>query len=826
MPFLSKPLFPLLIGFILAGCGGTDDGVDTTHEFFYDASPGSTLLPSGATNLAFTVNTNQLASCRYAVGSDPGWAAMTPFDGGQGTRFHSVTFRGLNPATTVLNEVLVRCDPAASPTLRLRYRALPVFNPSFPRISNLWGLNNFVPNGNLDHAKRIDLWMGVHATEAQVLQLRALNPNTYIVDSIGAVDQTDLNGVPDDYWLRDTKGNRIELWSGYYRLNLTKPEVALFQARYAYKRLVDSNLSMDGVFFDNFFTTQSGLKQDKWGKPIEVDANGDGKLDDPVWLDSAWKKGVFAEMREFRRLMPHALTLGHLEDYGIAEEAEFFNGDSLGFVAPWVKEGRYGPYSLSKVWEPYHAWWRLRQAPVTVTIEGAPPSELGYGYGEQPVKNMPAATLEFAKNFYPYMRWGLGLTLMNDGYYNYSQGDSGHGLDWWFDEFDVNLGYPKGAYQRINLGTTSTADLVRNGGFESGLAPTWEAAVNTSRGAAATYALDSAPEGSNSTAVRIDVAKITVDPAGNAREWDVALNQLSFAVTTGVAYDISFRARSTNVEHPINVAMQKPSTPYDAYFENGVTFKAGNAWQTYSGIVLAKATATDGRLSINVGSKVGTVWIDDVKLVPHQPDVFRRDFDNGTVILNASEVRQTIPVSGSYKRLTGTQAPRYQYVVDDADSAFTAGNWATASYDSGLGVDKAPWFHDWGKTCRQSSSTTDAANWSLGISADDTYTLDAWWPAAPAATGWSSAVRYDVIVNGSVIASATLDQSKNGDQWNRIASIPLTKAAGAQVRITNLQAKPAIADAILVQSTARYNDGSDATSVELDAKDAIILQKK
>ncbi|MBK8186506.1 MAG: carbohydrate binding domain-containing protein [Cellvibrio sp.] len=94
-------------------------------------------------------------------------------------------------------------------------------------------------------------------------------------------------------------------------------------------------------------------------------------------------------------------------------------------------------------------------------------------------------------------------------------------------------------------------------------------------GAAATVALDTAPAGSNSTAARIDVAKITIDPAGNPREWDVSLQQLGFAVTAGVAYDISFRAHSTNAEHPINISMQKPSTPYNGYFENSVTLKAG-----------------------------------------------------------------------------------------------------------------------------------------------------------------------------------------------------------------------------------------------------------
>ncbi|MBK9989816.1 MAG: hypothetical protein IPP19_03520 [Verrucomicrobia bacterium] len=240
----------------------------------------------------------------------------------------------------------------------------------------------------------------------------------------------------------------------------------------------------------------------------------------------------------------------------------------------------------------------------------------------------------------------------------------------------------------------------------------------------------------------------------------------------------------------------------------------------------ATETATDGRLGFNVSSTTGTVWIDDVKMVPHPADIFRRDFDNGTVILNATNSAQTIPVTGSYRRLIGAQAPRYQYIIDDADAGFTAGTWSSVTYDSGLNVALGPWFHDWGKGCHQSSSTTDTATWDLGIRADDIYTLDAWWPAAPDATNWSSAVRYDVIVNGSVVATTTIDQTRNGDQWNRIASVALTKAAGAQVRITNLQSKPAIADAILVQSTARYNDGSDAPSVELDAKDAIILLKK
>jgi hypothetical protein len=45
------------------------------------------------------------------------------------------------------------------------------------------------------------------------------------------------------------------------------------------------------------------------------------------------------------------------------------------------------------------------------------------------------------------------------------------------------------------------------------------------------------------------------------------------------------------------------------------------------------------------------------------------------------------------------------------------------------------------------------------------------------------------------------------------------------VRVHNDGAGTLNADALLVQSTGRYNDGSAATSVELDPMDAILLRR-
>jgi len=45
------------------------------------------------------------------------------------------------------------------------------------------------------------------------------------------------------------------------------------------------------------------------------------------------------------------------------------------------------------------------------------------------------------------------------------------------------------------------------------------------------------------------------------------------------------------------------------------------------------------------------------------------------------------------------------------------------------------------------------------------------------------------------------------------------------VRVRNAGTGTLMADALLLQSTARYNDGSAASSVDLDAMDAIVLRR-
>lgn len=777
-----------------------------------DPEPPSTLLPSGAAELDFSVRSAQPTSCGWAVGAPLDYGGMTPFESGQGATTHRTTIRGLSADPTGVNDVYIRCASEPGYLLHLQYRSLPVVNPSFPRTGNLWGSQGVASQG-LPHAARIHLYLGAGFTPSQIRALRALNPNILVLTSINAVENF---GLPDDYYLKDIHGQRIEVWPGTYRLNLTRRYVAEHQARFAYQRILDSGLMVDGCFFDNFFTSQSWLRSDIHGNRVQLDADEDGREDDPAWLDAAWREGVYHELETWRRLMPWALASGHLPRPPSPEFASIFNGDSIGFMTADVIEGSR---PFQDLWQAYHGWWEIGRQPVITMVESSPPDQIAYGYDYDPLKKIPPSTLEFARTYYPYMRFGLAFTLMNDGYFAHEFGDTSHGQDWWYDELDFDLGYPLGPAVRQSVAGFTATNHLDNGGFEAPLEGTWRLTLNTAGGVAATAARDTGDAAEGQASARIEIAAI-----GQGTEWHIDFNQRDRSLVRGVQYDLVFWARS-DAPRSIRLSAQKGSADWRNYgLSRSVSLDAG--WRRYVVTFEANETVADSRIQFFLGGKTGVVWLDGVSLEEHPPDVFRRDFASGVVILNATRQRQTVVVGPGYSRIRGDQAPRHEYILDDAEDGFsTTGDWQEVVYDSGPWKAAGPFFHNWGRACRQLNAAGGRAEWKLALRGDDTYTISAWWPAAPSSGAWSRRVVYEVLAGGSVVASTTVDQTTGGDQWHVIAVVPLSLAGDPVVRLRNEGEGPAIADALHVRSAARYNDGSPASAVTLEPMDGIVLQR-
>jgi len=774
--------------------------------------PPSTLLPAGTTELEFTVVSSQPARCRYSIGTVVEFERMTDFDDGQGTTSHRTILRGLSPDTNTVNDVYIRCSSQLDYALHLQYRSLPNANPPYPRTGNLWGSWTLVAKG-LEYCARTDLLLGAEMTPAQIRTLRALNPHILILTSINTVENFSL---PDDYYLKDTLGRRIEVWPGSYRLNLTKPYVAEYQAHFACQLILDSGLAYDGCFFDNFFISQSWLRSDIYGNTVRLDANGDGKEDDPAWLDAAWRAGVYHELETWRALMPWALASGHLPRPPEPDFAAIFNGDSIGFM---TAEALESIQPFQGLWRAYNGWWGLGRMPGITMVESSPQRQISYGYGFDPMRVIPPSTLEFARTYYPCMRFGLALTLMNNGYFTHEFGDTFHGNDWRYDELEFNLGYPRRSAVRIPARDFQSDEHMANGEFNEPLDSTWQLWANTSAGAIASMA-PAAGEGTGGGAA----ARITVSAAGQAVDWHANFYQAARSLVRGVEYDFAFSARS-DAPRTIAVSAQKGSPDWRGYglYESVAT---DTGWERYRVSFIASETVTDARLQFFLGSSAGVVWFDDVSLTEHPPDIFRRDFTNGVVLLNASRQMQTVFLGGGLSRIQGDQAPRHQYIIDDSGPAFSfTGPWREAVYDSGLWKEAGPFFHNWGAACHQLDGADGQAHWNLSLPEDDVYTIEAWWPAAPASASWSRRVLYEIVAGGAVVASATLDQSSGGDQWHAIATVPLAGSGTPQVRIRNEESGPAIADALHVRSSARYNDGSPTVDVRLAPMDGIILRR-
>lgn len=165
-------------------------------------------------------------------------------------------------------------------------------------------------------------------------------------------------------------------------------------------------------------------------------------------------------------------------------------------------------------------------------------------------------------------------------------------------------------------------------------------------------------------------------------------------------------------------------------------------------------------------------------------------------------------------------------MIDDANSAFSVtGNWTNATYDSGEWKASGPFYHSWAGLLHERADASSEARWQLPIEIDDTYTISAWWPAAPSATNWTHQALYEILAGSGVVASTNLDQTAAGDQWHLLATVRLNPTNSASVRLT-APAGACVADALYVRSAARYNNGQPADAVRLQPMDGLLLARE
>ncbi len=817
---VSYPLASLAVGDLVELQAGQGRGSFTFRGVpISNITPGSGLLSAGSTSVRLTASSAQPAELRYSVNRDLPFADMARFGTETEATHHEGLIEGLSADPATVSTVYLRASFAPAFTAILMYRSVPALKNDYPRIANLWSWR-LSESEYRDYTASLQLAVPACTDPESLRRIREVNPDIVLLGTLQPLEHFDGDEpVPDSYFLKDTKGQRIVLWPGSQRLNITRPEVVAYNVERVKRSILDSGLLLDGAFFDSYSFNVSWTKSDSYGRPIAIDADNDGQADDPASLDAAWKAGMIEIVRRFREEMPGAIISGHLGG-GVEEYGEYFEGNNIGFACVNTIEGRMG---FSELLGSYLGWGKGNSEPHISIIDAGAPNRLGYGYGvyssfQEAERLIPAGVLSFTRDWYPTMRFGLCTALMGNGLFERHFSDVLYCEEWSYDEFGFNIGSPLGPAVNVYAAQSQASlSVIPREGFTPPLAAPWgfwadEAARTTVSFPASGIA--------SSNAVKIDVEAL---PPGSPAHC-INLFRDSVSVAKDEPYIVRFRAKADKPRYLV-VSLQRRAGEWEG-LGLWTRLPLDSDWTDYELPFNATGTRSDGGLQFLLGEEKGAVYIDAVSMEHQAPNLYRRDFERGVVLLNGTKEPKTVKLEAGLSRFMGNQAPLRQYILDDgsAEPLFT-GYWKTARYETYEWQVDGPFHNAWDGSCHETDQADAAVEYRLNIPQDGVYTISAWLCDAPNRDKRALSATYEIHARGELVAKAKLDQRVGADAWNKLVTVKLAARDAPVLRLSGAESGLLYADALLVESEARYNDGSPCKEVTLDPYDGIILRR-
>jgi hypothetical protein len=288
------------------------------------------------------------------------------------------------------------------------------------------------------------------------------------------------------------------------------------------------------------------------------------------------------------------------------------------------------------------------------------------------------------------VRFGLGSASLGGGYgaFGFSTRDVSqfNYSGWWYDEYAVDLatgrssqriadtgwlGQPVGSpYQMIWLGTGPDAST--NPGFETDVTSGWTFAASVP----ATRTRDAGTAAVGNASVRINV------PTAAQFEWSVNMNTVgTLNVVNGRAYAATFWAKASALR-TLPVVMGVAGAGEVARRTVDLT----TTWRRYQAVLVPRATGV-GTLSFFLSGAAGDVWLDDVHMQEGVTNLWRRDFQNGIVLVNPGPSGLTVDLGGTFRRIAGVVDP---VTNDGLPGALVTVGPSDARFMLGTGADAAP----------------------------------------------------------------------------------------------------------------------------------------
>ncbi len=492
------------------------------------------------------------------------------------------------------------------------------------------------PAGSFNNAEHAKVTARNLSTNTLTLQSRGFK-STARSHSAGAIVAQHVIG----------QGSNPELWS--YNLSTKSPKDGLNRtaghalADWMAANLTksgngsDSGVDIAGVLFDaDFYFELASKGSDVDNNMVKDDGMGPGGVN---W----WGQGLDDFYAKLRVRLPNLFIIGGTGNSRGFESLQGVQNERWPISsAPFQANPKYD--SLDGKLDDYRFHMHYHEVgPSHVHNLSKSPAAVYPGSANPP----PSDNSDF--------RFALGTTLLDDGYFGLTSEVDG---DPWFDEYAVNvtpnspnygtainktdvdgvrqhrgwLGQPQGPYQRVYDHTTFDASrsLVSNGSFDTNLSGWSGINVNVSRDTANALEGAGALRASAHTSYRSGVSGASVKgPSVNT--------------TKNVQYTFTFAAKAPVIRN-IKATVGSSSE----------TFLVGPNWRRY--VMTFKAPAGGSQtIRFYVGRESTVVHLDSVYFFQGNANVFRRDFENGIVVVNATPSTRAVSLDGTFQRIDGTQ---------------------------------------------------------------------------------------------------------------------------------------------------------------------------
>lgn len=411
------------------------------------------------------------------------------------------------------------------------------------------------------------------------------------------------------------KGNYAKDWQGY-----------------------NTSAKVSGFLFDSDFYTLFTNKR--------ADVNNDLKTDDGKSSSgyNYWGNGLERFYQSVRSAFPNMyIKSGH-------QLARAFNSTNGTQMEGWPQSNGFHSVvpqykTLNSEFANYRYYMHyINQGPAATHVLTKTPTSI-YPKGTGASSNKP-------------FRFALGMGLLEDGYFG-SQNSTNH-PDVWYDEFSVITDKSSGSYGKaVNPKSSNEATIRKNTGWLGNPLGSYTRIYNQGAFSPSASLISPGTFDSNTrgwSGVNVNISRDTSstrDGAGSLRisKHTRYQSKLYGAKVKGPSAGLSKNGWYTLVFSAKADSPREIKANVGGY---GERFLVGKTWRRYVMAFQAPASGSQ-RIDFTVGDENTNVWLDTVHLFKGNPNVFRRDFQNGIVVVNGTGSSTNVNLGGTFQHILGTQ---------------------------------------------------------------------------------------------------------------------------------------------------------------------------